>query len=140
MKHYTQLPSELSTRASDDQRFAEIRGGGFLTRPMLVEALAPWGPEATTAPSEILVDLRDVAGYETGCLRLAREWLRIAHTRGVRKIAFVASSTVLRTATRMAAEEAHVSLEFFHHERAAKQWLTGVATAPPSRSSPRARL
>jgi hypothetical protein len=130
LRHYTQEPSQLAARRAAGAA-VEIHGGGFVTREMLGRTLAQW-VQRDEAPPEILVDLRDVAGYEEGCARMAAEWLRRAHRLGVRKIAFVASSTVLRTATRLAATSSYVRLRTFEHERAARTWLARDDSEEPA--------
>lgn len=132
-QHYTEQPSELtaSTCPEDDGGVLHLRGGGFVTREMVDAALRAW-ERGDAAGLDVLVDLRDVAGYDSGCVHLAAQWLHDAHRRGVRRIAFLASSSVLRTATRLAAERSRVDLRTFEHEPAARAWLsdgTGPARA-----------
>jgi hypothetical protein len=130
IRHYTQEPSQLAPRRALGAAL-EIHGGGFVTREMLFRTLSQW-TYRNEAPQEILVDLRDVSGYEDGCARMAAEWLRRAHRLGVRKIAFVASSTVLRIATRLAATNSYVRLRTFEHERAARMWLARTDSEEPA--------
>ena len=99
-----------------------VHGGGFVTKDMVARTLRSF-PGDEFAPREILVDLRDVAGYETDVVRLADEWLRNAHRQGVRKIAFVANSAVVRTATQLASERAGVTLRTFADDADAAAWL-----------------
>lgn len=125
VKHYTQQPSQLHT-SNAGTTMLEVRGGGFVTREMVHATLDGW--KRASIPSGILVDLREVAGYEAGCATLAHRWLLRAHTHGVERIAFVASSSVLRTATRLASSAALVDLRIFEDEPAARAWLeTGGA-------------
>lgn len=79
-------------------------------------------------PGSILVDLREVAGYESGLAHRAVEWLRSAHHYGVRRIAFLASSAVLRTAIEVAARTSAVKVRMFEHEANARQWLSSNST------------
>ena len=122
MKHYTQLPSELKTSTDVRSSFVHVRGGGFPTQAMVGATLDQW-TAGESMPSEVLVDLRDVAGYESGCAELAQQFLDTAMRFGVRRIAFVATSAVLRTAAKLVLSGSGVRLRFFHDEHAAKRWL-----------------
>ena len=68
-------------------------------------------------------DLREVAGYEAACLRSAHQFLREARSLGLTRIALVASSSVMRTASRLAASSLPVELRTFEHEPSAARWL-----------------
>lgn len=137
VKHYTQQPSEL--RSSAESRLLEVRGGGFVTRQMVRETISGWRDDAL--PSGVLVDLREVAGYESGCATLAHRWLIDAHQRGVQRIAFVASSSVLRTATRLVSSSAAVDLKIFEDDVPARRWLeTGGLTARRHEAAMRPRV
>ena len=120
MKHYTQLPSELET--SYDARYVHVRGVGFLSRDMVGATLEQW-QDQVAMPGQVLVDLREVAGYESGCAELAHEILQTGLRCGVRRIAFVATSAVLRTATRLVASAYGIRVRFFADELAALRWL-----------------
>lgn len=93
---------------------------------MLEQTLRDLRHEPERHPA-MLVDLRDVAGYESSCLDPAAEFLRDAATLGLTRIALVASSSVVRTASRMAAFASAVELRTFEHEPHATEWLQ----APP---------
>jgi len=121
-RHYTQLPSELHTACDLRAPVAHVRGGGFLTREMVDATLDQWRGEHEM-PSRVLIDLRDVAGYEAGCAALAHEFLRQSHGRRVQRIAFVATSSVLRTAAKLVAPQAHVHVRVFADAAAAHHWL-----------------
>ena len=136
MKHYTQEPSRLQT-SSPETALIEVRGGGFVTRQMVHETLDAW---RAAQPSGILVDLREVAGYEAGVASLAHRWLLDAHRSGVRRVACIASSSVLRTLSHVASSRAQVDLRVFEDELAARSWLTAPTFTPRERepSSPHA--
>jgi hypothetical protein len=137
VKHYTQQPSEL--RSSAESRVLQVRGGGFVTRQMVKETILGWQDDAL--PSGVLVDLREVAGYESGCATMAHRWLLGAHRHGVQRIAFVASSSVLRTATKLVSSAAAVDLQIFDDDVTARRWLeTDCVTAHRPRPALRPRL
>jgi hypothetical protein len=139
--HYTEEPSRLSTTST--AAFMRVHGSGFVTREMLegtVEELRQGFRDTRLAA--LLVDLRAVAGYESACLLGVRQFLREAPTLGVSRIAVLATSSVLRTASRLAAHTVVVELRTFEQERTAQQWLhpAGVATPRPRASSSSASL
>lgn len=76
-------------------------------------------------PSGILCDMRTVAGYGHGTQLLAREWLAIAQRAGIRRVAVVASSSVLRTAALLLARDLQLELRCFLGETEALRWLAG---------------
>ncbi len=129
-KHYTDLPSELSASYDVQRAVAMFRGGGFLTADMLGATFEQWR-QGDIVPVAVLIDLRDVAGYESGCAHLACELLRSAADRGVRRVAFLAASAVLRTAATLASLHSDVHLRFFADERAAQRWLRGISSEAP---------
>jgi ABC-type transporter Mla MlaB component len=124
-KHYTQEESVLRTftRADAKRPVLHVHGGGFVTRKMLARTLRSL-PDEEFAPTQILVDLRDVAGYDSDVVQLAAEWLRTARDQGVQRIAFVANSAVVRTATRLASEHAGITLRTFSDHEEAHRWLS----------------
>ncbi|HET6581862.1 MAG TPA: STAS/SEC14 domain-containing protein, partial [Nannocystaceae bacterium] len=122
VKHYTQLPSELRTSCDARATFVHVRGGGFLTADMVGATLDQWAA-SDAMPTEVLVDLRDVAGYESGCAEMAHAFLESAMNHGVRRIAFVATSAVLRTGAKLVLSGSGVRVRFFSDEIAAKRWL-----------------
>jgi hypothetical protein len=128
--HYTQQASTLHARPRRGGAMLDIRAGGFVTRAMVDETLQGFSAhgDARPGPDGILVDLREVAGYESECVSVANAWLRQARTQGVRKIAFVGSSAVLRTATQVISEHSGIDLRLFDHEPTARQWLSHDAT------------
>lgn len=112
-----------------------VHGGGFVTREMLEQTLDELRRAAREArPRAMLVDLRAVAGYESACLLGARQFLRDAPDLGLQRIALVASSSVMRTGSRLAAHSIVVELRTFEHELSAIHWLH-----PPGTVSPRPR-
>lgn len=123
-RHYTETPSAM--RVASDLADASVRilGGGFVTREMVGATLAHWR-DGATAPAGMMVDLRDVAGYESGLSAIAAQLLAGARECGVRKVAILASSATLRTAARLAAPRTGIHVRCFADERAAKRWLTG---------------
>ena len=80
---------------------------------------------AETPLRSMLIDLRNVAGYEASCLRPAAQFLREAPQLGLTRIALVATSSVMRTASQLAASSLRVELRMFEHEPHATQWLQG---------------
>ena len=77
--HYTQQPSRLA--ASSGTACICVHGGGFVTREMLERTIDELQQELRAAASSgelasgVLVDLREVAGYETSCLMPALQFL-----------------------------------------------------------------
>ena len=124
MKHYTQQRSELMASRDLGSGILSVRGGGFVTRQMLEQALDQLQASAEgRGPRELLVDLRDVAGYEAGIASQASEWLETAARCGIRKIAFIASSSVLRTAAQLVSRSTRIKLRMFEFEHSARSWL-----------------
>lgn len=120
--HYTEEPSRLFTTPAP--AFIRVHGGGFVTRDMLEGTLEELRHGLREAQhGALLIDLRAMAGYESACLPVARQFLREAHGLGVSRVGVVATSTVLRTASRVAAHTVVVDLRTFEQERAALQWL-----------------
>jgi hypothetical protein len=76
-------------------------------------------------PIGILCDLRAVAGYGPGTETLAREWLTIVQRSGIRRVAIVATSSVLRTAALLLARDVRLELRCFVGEKEALLWLEG---------------
>jgi len=117
--HYTEQPSALRGVLSGCGGTLFIEGGGFLTPTMVEEALS-----LASSASGILVDLREVSGYDADCVRRAEEWLTVARRHGVRRIAFIASSIVFRTAALLVARRTTIDVRTFEHEPEARRWLT----------------
>ncbi|MEM9460977.1 MAG: STAS/SEC14 domain-containing protein [Myxococcota bacterium] len=134
--HYTQEPSRLC--ATSDASYTRVRGGGFVTREMLEQALDDLRrTPQTQRPGAMLVDLREVAGYEASCLRPAQQFLHEAVSLGVSRIALVAPSSVMRTASQVAAHPLPVELRTFEHEPSAQRWLAPRGTTCSVTCSPR---
>lgn len=123
-RHYTDMPSALSGALSGCGGVLVVQGGGFLTPQMVEETL----PLASAAQS-ILIDLREVSGYDAGCVRRADDWISMARRLGVRRIAFVASSLVLRIAAQMVARRAGIDMRAFEDEAEARRWLGEAMSA-----------
>jgi len=127
--------------ASSATTHLRVHGGGFVTREMLEQALDELRQEVGRARTSshggaVLVDLREVAGYETACLLPVRQFLGDAAGLGLRRIAVVAESSVLRTASRLAAHSLTVELRTFEHERTASKWLHGPGVVMPRPHGP----
>ncbi|MCA9686869.1 MAG: STAS/SEC14 domain-containing protein, partial [Myxococcales bacterium] len=67
----------------------------------------------------------DMAGYGPGTPTLARECLTFAQRAGVRRVALVVTSSVLRTAVQMMASHIDLELRCFLGETEALRWLRG---------------
>ena len=135
-RHYTDDPAFL--RAAEGEGVLRIEGAGFVTTGMMAEALRPF-QEERSIPGQVLIDLREVSGYEARCVDAAIEWLGRARPLGVERIAFVARSAIVRTATDVASQRAGVSLRTFGHGATAQRWLCGRApdTVPTKPVRPR---
>lgn len=81
-------------------------------------------------PSGLLCDLRPVAGYGPGTPTLARDGLALARNVGVRRVALVVNSSVVRTAAQMLARNLRLELRCFLGEAEALRWLDGLACVP----------
>lgn len=127
--HYTQQPSSLSTSATPD--YTHVHGGGFVTRKMLEATLDGLREQRGPGGSggSVLVDLRHVAGYEATCLRPAHEFLHQARSFGLTRIAVLAPTSVMRTASRLVASAVSVDLRTFAHEQSAHRWLRETTRA-----------
>lgn len=82
------------------------------------------------SPSGLLCDLRPVAGYGPGTPTLARDGLALARRVGVRRIALVVNSSVVRTAAMMLARNLRLELRCFFGEVEALRWLDGLERMP----------
>lgn len=112
-----------------DSAFSELELGLLgLSTNAEPEAATPRGGggdgDADTIPADVLCDVSEVSGYGADAPRLARRWLTRAERSGVRKIAFVASSSVLRTTVELLQGRTAVDLGCFSSEAGARDWLT----------------
>lgn len=121
-RHYTQTPSAMRVACDIVDASVRVLGGGFVTRDMVGATLDHWR-DGETAPSGVLVDLRDVAGYEQGFAAIAADLLVGIQRCGGRRVALLASSAVLRSAASVVASRTGIQVRCFHDERAAKRWL-----------------
>jgi hypothetical protein len=129
--HYTQEPSKVTSKTNSAATVLDAHLQGFITGPMLRGELEGWDTQyGEQLPSAFLLDLRSVSGYGAGTPRIARDWLLTAHERGVQRIAFVASSSVIRTIVRVISPDAKVLLRCFPTERSAIDWLEGRTATP----------
>lgn len=141
-RHFTDLPSGLAIEVRD--RVLCVEGAGFVTRTLAEESLRPF-LSAGPVPDSVLVDLRNVSGYQADSTQLAQSMLAQARGFGVRRIALVANSSILRTAAEVIAQHLHAPLHTFESREGAQSWLAdsrnGVVQQPVSdpSSSPTAR-
>ncbi len=128
--HYTQQPSRVTSETNTAASVLYARMQGLISGPMLREELRGWDERyGERLPAALLLDLRDVAGYGPGTPSAARKWLLGAEERGVERIAFVASSSVIRTIVRVVSPDVNVSLRCFLSDQAAIDWLEGRFSA-----------
>ncbi len=135
-RHFTDLPSGFAIEVRDHVLWVE--GAGFVARPMAEEALAPF-IIGQPIPESVLVDLRNVSGYEAACTQVARSLLSQARGLGVRRIALVANSSILRTAAEVIAQHLKAPLRTFNTLEGAQSWLRSSSTGvvqPPAPGSP----
>ena len=126
--HFSQQRSEVSTTlelgiagASDVLR---VRLQGFIDVVQLggrLEDLLDRVRRET--PHGLLCDLRPVTGYGPGVPALARDALTLAQRVGVRRVALIVHSSVVRTAAQMLARDLRLDLRCFHGEPEALRWL-----------------
>jgi len=147
-RHFTDLPSGFAIEVRD--RVLCVEGAGFVTRPMAEEALSPFlsggSVSGSVLPDSVLVDLRNVSGYEAACAEVAQSMLSQARGIGFRRIAFVANSSILRNAAEVIAQHLHAPLHTFASHEGAQSWLQGsspgvvqhTVTDPTSRPPVRA--
>lgn len=124
--HFSQQASRLERTHHAEHTLLRVRALGFVTADMVQQAAT----EACAAsasdevhPKLVLVDLRDAMGYGAGCAVAAQGWLARAVAGGACRVAFVARSSVVRTAGQMLAAGLDADLRFFEHGSAACAWL-----------------
>jgi len=129
--HYSQQRSavnstlELGTGGSSD--VLRIRLQGFIDVAELGERLqATLDRLRAETPNGLLCDLRPVTGYGPGTPALAREGLALARRVGVRRVALIVNSSVVRTAAQMLARNLGLDLRCFLGEGEALRWLDGL--------------
>jgi hypothetical protein len=122
---YTQVPSEVVTACDRSTARGELSGGGFWTHELVGASLDQWRGAGEQGPASILIDLRGVAGYESGFRTIALELLEGAQRCGAHRIAFVASSAALRLAATALARSSRAHVRVFPDDTAAKRWLDG---------------
>ncbi|MBL4685291.1 MAG: STAS/SEC14 domain-containing protein [Nannocystaceae bacterium] len=120
--HYTQQPSRLEACNDNDKAVLRLQGGGVLTVTIIEQAFSRMR-ESQSVPPNLLIDLRDVAGYESHAVACANSLLEHAPAYGVRRIAFLASSGAVHAAAQVASSRAIVPLRSFANERSARDWL-----------------
>jgi hypothetical protein len=133
--HFSQLRSSVDATFDSglepERMLLTIRMQGFIDVTILHEHvdsitrhLQPF------TPLGVLCDLRGVTGYAQGTSALARDWLARVQASGVRRVALVAGSSVLRTAVRLIAAELRMQLRCFTGVDAAQRWLRGESLGP----------
>lgn len=141
--HFTQQPDKVSSRTNTNQTVLFASMQGFITLKMLRDELAGWDEKhGERLPGAFLIDLCNVSGYGPGTAGAARRWLHDARGRGVKRIAFIARSTVVRTIIKVISPDVSIEMECFGNDAAAIAWLEGQPapkSAPSVRSRPRAR-
>jgi hypothetical protein len=129
--HYSQQRStinstlELGIGGSVD--VLRVRLQGFIDVAELGERLeAILDRLRRETPTGLLCDLRPVAGYGPGTPGLARDGLALARRVGVRRVALIVNSSVVRTAAQMLARNLRLELRCFLGEAEALRWLDGL--------------
>lgn len=131
--HFSQLRSALRTNMPSEPSNAsvavlELRLQGFIDGKVLAERFEDLAASLEHEPPlGVLCDLREVAGYGPRTPQLARSWLAVAQRIGVRRVAVVATSSVVRTATGVLASGLGLELRGFLGDRKARRWLAGEA-------------
>jgi hypothetical protein len=127
--HYSELHSAFESsfeRGHGDTDVLRVHLQGYMDVDMLEDRIGELLERIERhTPSGIMCDLRAVAGYGHGTQVLAREWLLIAQRSGVRRVAVVATSSVLRTAALLLARNLQLELRCFLGETEALRWLRG---------------
>jgi hypothetical protein len=133
--HYTQQPSRISWRAGSSVLHVQMQG--FVTASMLSDAISTWERHyGARLPVGLVLDLHEVSGYGRDVAELARAWLSGARERGIRRIAFVAGSSVLRTVVRVISPIVPAELRCFGAAAAALEWVEGRGAAKKATREP----
>jgi hypothetical protein len=130
--HYSQqrsaVNSTLELGIGGGADVLRVRFQGFIDVAELGERLeAILDRLRRETPNGLLCDLRPVAGYGPGTPVLARDGLALARKVGVRRVALVVNSSVVRTAALMLARNLRLELRCFFGEAEALRWLDGLA-------------
>jgi hypothetical protein len=137
--HYSQLHSDVTSTVepgSGNTDLLRLQLQGFIDVGMLSERLGDLITRIEHhAPDAVLCDLRTVSGYGPGTPALAREWFMLACRAGIRRVALVASSSVLRTAALTLAHNLNLELACFLGEAQALRWLGQPDARPNARSA-----
>lgn len=132
--HFSQLRSSVDSTFDSgpepEQPVLTIQMQGFIDVAMLRESVESLAHLLEQSPPLVLCDLRSVSGYADGTSALARAWLARVQAFGVRRVALVASSSVLRTAVRVIATELRLQLRCFSGVEAAQRWLRSEPPGP----------
>lgn len=135
--HFSQVPSAVNSQLEapaerGDSGLLRIELQGFIDTAILGEQLASVEAQLECrAPTDVLCDMRAITGYGSGTSTIARAWLADARRRGVRRVALIATSSVLRTAVALIASRVGIELRCFLGETEARRWLDGPP--PPAK-------
>ncbi|PRQ07936.1 STAS/SEC14 domain-containing protein [Enhygromyxa salina] len=125
--HYSQLRSDVTSTVEPGCGNADLlrlQLQGFIDVGMLSERLGDLIQRIEHhAPDAVLCDLRTASGYGPGTPALAREWFMLACRAGIRRVALVATSSVLRTAALALSHNLNLELCCFLGEAQALAWL-----------------
>ncbi|NVB40846.1 STAS/SEC14 domain-containing protein [Pseudenhygromyxa sp. WMMC2535] len=133
--HFSQVPSAVNSNlepsAGSRGELLRIELQGLIDATMLRERFEALEQRLTRQPPpRVLCDLRDMAGYGSGTPTVARECLALAQRSGVRRVALIVTSSVLRTAVRVIASGLELELRSFLGETEALRWLESGEPAP----------
>ncbi len=142
--HYSQLPADIVEHKDGPDAPLELRAQGFLTAEITGACIQRLHDRAKSPTSgaglddAVLIDLRDAVGYESQVPGMVAAWFGAAHLLGVRRIAMVANSSVLRTAL-ATLSGGPTPVRCFPTHTAALRWLASERAEPthelPAQSS-----